>query len=120
MTDIVVVTFDVRVRERSVIADALGTAAHPVYLTDLDEAGRVQALRDARAILARDTSKDLHPNEAKQIRSARLIQFITVGIDFVPLDQLPADVPVASNGALMPNRWRNTVSHWCSLPRSAC
>ncbi|MDR3528944.1 MAG: 2-hydroxyacid dehydrogenase [Rhodopila sp.] len=98
MTDTIAVTFNLRPPERAVIADAIGTAARPVYLTDLDDAGRAQALLDATAILARDTGKDLRPNEARHIQSARLIQFITAGIDFVPLNALPAGIPVASNG----------------------
>jgi phosphoglycerate dehydrogenase-like enzyme len=98
MTNIVAVTFDLRPRERAAIADALGDSARPVYLADLDDAGRISALRGATAILARDTGKDLHPHEAQHIQSARLIQFITAGIDFVPLSALPAQIPIASNG----------------------
>jgi len=98
MADTVAVTFNVRGPERAVIADALGDAAEAVFLADLDDAGRLRALRDASAILARDTGRDLRAGEAAQIRSARLIQFITAGIDFVPLSALPAGLPVASNG----------------------
>jgi phosphoglycerate dehydrogenase-like enzyme len=98
MTNTVAVTFDLRPRERAAVADALGDAARPVHLADLDDTGRISALQNATAILARDTGKDLRPNEAQHIRSARLIQFITAGIDFVPLSALPAQVPVASNG----------------------
>src|ERR1700709_22352 len=94
----VAVTFNLRPTERAIVADALGTAARPVYLADLDDPGRVAALRDAAAILARDTSKDLRPDAAALIQPARLIQFITAGIDFVPLGILPAHIPVASNG----------------------
>jgi phosphoglycerate dehydrogenase-like enzyme len=98
MTDTVAVTFNLRPPERAIVADALGGAAQPIYLDDLDDAGRTAALRDAVAILARDTSKDLRPDEAALIQSARLIQFITAGIDFVPLGALPAHIPIASNG----------------------
>jgi phosphoglycerate dehydrogenase-like enzyme len=98
MTETVVVTFKLRPPERAVIADAIGDTAQLVYLADLDDAGRTRALRDATAILARDTGKDLRPGEAQHIRSARLIQFITAGIDFVPLNALPAGIAVASNG----------------------
>ena len=98
MTQTVAVTFNVRPPERAVIAEAIGDAAEPVYLSDLDEATRVQALENAIALLARDTGKELRPGEAQHIRSARLIQFMTAGIDFVPLSALPAGVPVASNG----------------------
>jgi len=98
MTNIVAVTFKLRSPERSVIADALKPFAEPVYLTDLDAAGRAGALRDASAILARDTGRELHPGEAALIRSARLIQFISAGIDFVPLHEIPDGVPIAGNG----------------------
>ena len=92
------VTFNVRPPERAAIAEAAGAGVRVVYLADLDDAGRVEALRDAAAILARDTGRDLRPGEADEIRSARLIQFITAGIDFVKLSALPAGIPVASNG----------------------
>jgi phosphoglycerate dehydrogenase-like enzyme len=98
MTNTLVVTFAVRPPERAVIADAIGSAARVVYLTDLDVTARVDALHDASVILARDTGRDLHHDEAQHIRSARLIQFISAGIDFVRLSALPAGIPVASNG----------------------
>lgn len=98
MTDTVAVTFNLRAPERAVLADAIGTAGRLVYLTDLDDAGRIAALQHATAILARDTGKDLRPHEPAQIQSARLIQFVTAGIDFVPLNALPPAIPVASNG----------------------
>lgn len=98
MINTVAVTFNVRPSDRTALADALGDAARPVYLTDLDDAGRAVALRAATAILARDTGRDFRPGETEHIHSARLIQFITAGIDFVKLSALPADVPVASNG----------------------
>jgi phosphoglycerate dehydrogenase-like enzyme len=97
-TETVAVTFNLRPPERAVVADAIGGAAQPVYLTDLDDAGRTQALGKAAAILARDTGKELRPGEARHIRSARLIQFMSAGIDFVPLNALPPGAPVAGNG----------------------
>ncbi len=32
------------------------------------------------------------------MRSARLVQFVSAGIDFVKLDEIPDGVPVAANG----------------------
>lgn len=98
MTETVAITFNLRPTERAVVADAIGTMAQPVYLADLNDAERTRALHDASAILARDTGRDLRPGEAQHIQSARLIQFMTAGIDFVPLSALPAGVPIASNG----------------------
>jgi phosphoglycerate dehydrogenase-like enzyme len=98
MADTVAVTFNLRPPERNIVTDALGATARPIFLSDVDDADRAAALREATAILARDTSKDLRPGEAQHIHSARLIQFVTAGIDFVPLNALPAGIPVASNG----------------------
>jgi len=92
------ITFDLGPRERGIVADALGDAATPIYLSDLDAAGRFEALQGATALLSRNTARELHPAEPAQIVSARLIQFVNAGIDFVPLNDLPANVPVASNG----------------------
>lgn len=94
----IAVTFAARPADRTVIEEAVGVAAPIVYLTDLDDAGRTDALRDATAVLARNTDTDLRPGEAQHIRSARLIQFLTAGIDFVKLNALPPGVPIASNG----------------------
>jgi phosphoglycerate dehydrogenase-like enzyme len=95
---VLAVTFAVRPAERAVIADAIGDAARVVYLEDLDGAGRAESLRTALVILARDTGRDLRPGEAREIKSARLVQFLTAGIDFVKLSELPPGIPVASNG----------------------
>jgi glycerate dehydrogenase len=98
MTDTVAVTFSLREHERAVVADALGSAATPVFLADLDDSSRADALRGATAILARNTGQDLKPGEPALIERARLIQFMTAGIDFVPLSALPDGIPVAGNG----------------------
>jgi phosphoglycerate dehydrogenase-like enzyme len=92
-----VVTFDPPEKDRAVIADALGGAADIVYLAGLDAAARRQALRCAGAVLARNTS-ELRPDELPLIRNARLLQFLVAGVDFIPLRDLPAELPVASNG----------------------
>src|SRR6185437_9425974 len=49
-------------------------------------------------ILAHNTGQELHPHEPAAIGPVRLIQFVTAGIDFIPLQALPAGIPVASNG----------------------
>ncbi len=98
MTDHVVVTFNLRPRERAVVADALGVVAEPVYLTDLPDEARGEALRTASAILARDTGKELRPGEPVMLGSVRLIQFMTAGIDFVKFDGIADHIQIASNG----------------------
>ncbi len=96
--DTVVVTFELQPRDRAIVADALGGAAQAVYLTDLDDRGREAALGAATVLLARNTGKELSGQEHGLVDDVRLIQFMSAGIDFVPLKQLSPGVPVAANG----------------------
>jgi phosphoglycerate dehydrogenase-like enzyme len=92
-----VVAYELEGNGRNVVAEALGSAADVIYLPDLDDAGRVDALRKADAVLAR-TTRELHPGEIALLKDIRLLQFINAGIDFVPLADLPPGVRVATNG----------------------
>lgn len=94
----VVITFAMRPRERAVVTEALGDAARCVFLTDLDDAARTQALREASAVLARDTRQDLKPSEIALLGQAKLVQFMTAGIDFVDFSGYPPGLAVAANG----------------------
>lgn len=95
---VLLVTFGARESEKRIIADAIGTAARPVYLTELGDDGRVAALTMANVVLARNTAKELRQGEAAHLSGARLVQFLTAGIDHVRLSDLPDGVPVAANG----------------------
>ncbi len=95
---ILTVTFDPGAAGRGVIADCLGQAAKPVYLPGLDDEARADALTAATALLAYDTGKELRPHEPALLGGVRLIQFMTAGVDYVPLSRLPPHVPVANNG----------------------
>jgi len=92
-----VVVYELEGNGRRIVADALGGAAQAIYLTDLDDAGRADALRKADAVLAR-TTRELRQGEIALLKDARLVQFINAGIDFVPLSDMPAGVLVATNG----------------------
>ena len=91
------VVYDLEANGRRIVSDALGDAAEAVYLTDLDDAARADALRNADALLAR-TTRELHQGEIALLKDVRLVQFINAGIDFVPLAEMPAGVLVATNG----------------------
>ncbi len=93
----VVVTFDPGEAGRAAAAAELG-GCEVVYLPDLGEPSRRGALADATVLLARNTGTELRPGEPALIRRARLVRFVTAGVDFVPLGDLPAEVPVACNG----------------------
>ena len=92
-----VVVYEPEANGRKIVADALGGAAEAIYLPDLDDAARADALRKADAVLAR-TTRELRQGEIALLKDMRLVQFINAGIDFVPLAEMPAGVPVATNG----------------------
>src|SRR5437016_6012072 len=93
-----VVTFEVSEKRKAIIADALAGASAVVYLTALDEPARAEALRNTGVLLTFNTAKELRAGEARLLQGAQLIQFMIAGVDFIPLSELPQDVPVATNG----------------------
>jgi phosphoglycerate dehydrogenase-like enzyme len=94
----VAITFDPGLAGRALVAGLLAGEAAPVWLTDLDDQARATALTAATAVLALNTGKELRNGEAALIGNAKLIQFVTAGIDHVPLSLLPSHVPIANNG----------------------
>ena len=93
-----VIAFELSEKRKAIVADALAGASAVVYLTELDETARAEALRNAGALLTFNTSKELRSGEADLLGDARLIQFMIAGVDFIPLGELPEGVPVATNG----------------------
>lgn len=91
------VTLDLDSRSRPIVEQGVGEAGEVVYLADAWD-DRAAVLSRADVVLARNTAKELRPGEAALLRNARLIQFITAGVDYVPLSDLPPDVPIANNG----------------------
>jgi phosphoglycerate dehydrogenase-like enzyme len=95
---LLVVAFELSEYRKAIVADALAGTGAVVYLTELDEAARTEALRNTGVLLTFNTSKELRPDEAPLLEGARLIQFMIGGVDFIPLGELPKGVPVATNG----------------------
>ena len=93
-----VVAFELSEKRKAIVADALAGASAVVYLTELDEAARAEALRNTGVLLTFNTSKELRSGEAELLGGARLIQFMIAGVDFISLGELPEGVPVATNG----------------------
>jgi phosphoglycerate dehydrogenase-like enzyme len=79
------------------VAATLAGTADAVYLAEVADADRARVLRGAGALLSRNTAKDLRPGEAELLADTRLIQFMTAGVDYIPLGALP-QVPIATNG----------------------
>lgn len=92
------VTYEASPPARAVIEEAIGNAASIVYLADLATGERATALANATTILGRNTAQDLRPGEAAMITNARLLQFVSAGIDYIPLAGFPATLPIAGNG----------------------
>ena len=92
------VTLEADARSRAVIEQVAGAAASVVYLADLALPDRASAIATADVVLGRNTAKELRAGEMEEMRRARLLQFVTAGVDYIPLKHLPAGVAVASNG----------------------
>ncbi len=93
-----VVTYELSPRSRAILEEELGDAGGAVYLRDLDSDRRAAALRHAGAVLAYNTAVELTAEELPLIAGARLLQFTTAGIDWIPLNDLPPGLPIACNG----------------------
>ena len=82
---------------RKVFEETIGAAGDVVFLHDLPEAERPGAIAAATAIFAGHV--DHLPDRGACIGpDCRLLQFHSAGVDWVPLDHLPADLPIAGNG----------------------
>ena len=92
-----VVTRALSEKSRAIVAEELQGAAEAIYLPDLAQEERAQALARAAVLLAFNTADELSPSELPLLKGARLIQFTSAGIDWIPLNDLPPGVPVASN-----------------------
>jgi hypothetical protein len=112
-----IVTFELSPRSRAIIVEELGDAGEAVYLRDLGLGERAATLRRAAAVLAYDTSVELRPEELPLLAGARLLQFTTAGIDWIPLNVLPPELPVAT-AAPRPSRWPSTPWRWRSPRRN--
>lgn len=90
-------TFEIDAAGRASVAEALGGAADALFLTDLAPADRAAALARADVLLARNTARELKPGELALIGKARLVQFVSAGVDFIPFADYPPGVKVATN-----------------------
>lgn len=93
-----VVTFDIGRVGREVVGEVIGEVADIIDLPEVKAADRADVLCRADVLLARNTAADLTPDERALIGGARLLQFYTAGVDFIPLQELPVELPIASNG----------------------
>lgn len=98
MKPMLLVTTSVSPGNREVIAQTVGSAGDVVYLADVAPEDRAATLSAATVVLSHNTVKEFSPGETDLLANAKLIQFVSAGVDFVPLADLPPNLPVASNG----------------------
>jgi len=94
---LLVVTFAVDARGRVAITEALGGDARVAYLPDLDGASRSDALSSAGALLTGNIGRELRADELPLLARARLVQFMSAGVDYISFTGLPDGVPLAAN-----------------------
>jgi phosphoglycerate dehydrogenase-like enzyme len=94
-----IVTLDADREARALIDGLVSGLARVRYLGDVSDPGeRAVALSASTVVLARNIAKELAGGEDRLIGGARLLQFVTAGVDYIPLRQLPTSLPIASNG----------------------
>lgn len=92
-----VVAFALDDAARAIARDTLGRGVEIVCLPDIAMDARAGVLRAAGAVLARNV-KDFSAEELAALSGVALLQFMTAGVDFIPLGALPDNVVVAANG----------------------
>jgi glycerate dehydrogenase len=67
------------------------------YIADTSGEERALALASADAVLAWSVNGELRDDELTKLKSARVIQLLSAGVDHVPFERIPKGVPIASN-----------------------
>jgi len=92
-----VVTFALNEPQRAALAAALPNV-EIVGLAGLDSPARAAALRRAAVVLARNVDVELEEAERPLLGGLKLLQFITAGVDYIRLSDMPANLAIACNG----------------------
>jgi phosphoglycerate dehydrogenase-like enzyme len=94
---LVLITYNADPATRAVFKTALGDIADLAYLADAAQLNRGTLLERAEAVITWSPARDLRPEEFRRLTRTRFIQLLTVGVDHVPFDRLPAQAVVAKN-----------------------
>ncbi len=79
------------------ILDTLAGQAEVVFLAEVEERARAEALRGATAVIAFNPAKELRNEEWPLLVHAKLVQFTTAGVDFIPFERFPEGIQAAAN-----------------------
>ena len=97
MPEQIATTFELKESDHPLAREVLGDAADFVSIAKLGEPERAAVLRAASALVVGNFTKELRPHELPLLAHMKLVQLGPAGIDFLPIGNLPAGVPVASN-----------------------
>lgn len=92
-----VVTFPIDEQERASLFKTIPPGISVSFLSELDQAGRKQALQAADVLLSWNPRKELAGEEYPLLARLRLLQLLSAGADHLPFDEIPATVTIASN-----------------------
>ena len=92
------VTMEADPESREIIAAGIGPSIRVIYLEDVQGAERTALLGEATALLCRNTAKELREGEAELLENASLVQYVSAGVDFIPLGAFPRTTMIAANG----------------------
>ncbi len=94
---VVLVTLKATEAIRAAIEDGLDGAAAAVYLDDVPEEKRAEALRSANAIMPFFFNKEVQESEYGLLEEVELMQSVSTGLEFLPFDLLPSKMILACN-----------------------
>ncbi len=99
MTEIpnVLIAFAPTTDDRTILAEVLGGRADIVYLHDLDEDGRLAAVRRAEIYVGFNFRRELGDAAVGHLDRLRFAQMVTAGADQLAFSTLPPGLPVANN-----------------------
>src|SRR5262249_49188706 len=94
---LVAVSYPVDEEFARVNSDVLAGVAKVICIHELDDAHRMQALRDAEALLAWDLAQEIPVRGLQEAARLRFLQLLSAGVDGVDFSSLPEPLLVASN-----------------------
>ncbi len=97
MRSTLVVAFALDAAARGIVTETLGEVADLICMADLAPEQRARALHAADVVLAWNLT-GFESGELEMIGDARLLQFMTAGVDYLPLSSVPLRLAVAANG----------------------
>ncbi len=92
-----VVSFNVPEEEKETIKKALSGYCNTIFLHDIPQSERTEAISKADILLSWNPSKECTEEDFLYMKKVKLLQLVSAGADHLPFDRLKAGMVVASN-----------------------